>query len=179
MSHFEKQLSSDIVYNGKILNLKVDKVELQNGRVTTREVVGHSGAVGVVAIDGDSIILVRQFRYPFGREMLEIPAGKLEKDEDPLLCAARELSEETGYTASEFTYLGDFYPSAAYCEEIIHIYLASGLHAGDAHPDEGEFIDTVKLPIADLTAMIMDNSIHDAKTIIGVLKAIKYLETVN
>ena len=94
MSYFEKQISSDTAYSGKILSLTVDKVELQTGRVTTREVVWHSGAVGVVAIDGDDIILVRQFRYPFSRELLEIPAGKLEKDEEPIACAARELEEE-------------------------------------------------------------------------------------
>ncbi len=177
MSYSEKTISSEIAYSGKILNLKVDKVELQNGRVTTREVVGHSGAVSVVALDGEgNIILVRQFRYPFSRELLEIPAGKLENGEDPLACAVRELGEETGYTASEFTYLGDFYPSAAYCEEIIHIYLARGLSAGSAHPDEGEFIDTVKMPLSELVDMIMDNSVHDAKTIIGVLKAIKFLD---
>lgn len=176
MSYFEKQISSDTAYSGKILSLTVDKVELQTGRVTTREVVWHSGAVGVVAIDGGDIILVRQFRYPFSRELLEIPAGKLEKDEEPIACAARELEEETGYSAEEYIYLGDFYPSAAYCREIVHIYLARGLSAGDAHPDEGELIDTVRMPVGEFTEMIMNNTIHDAKTIIGVLKAINFLD---
>lgn len=179
MAHFEKQISSKIVHSGKIVNLRVDKAELQNGRIATREVVEHAGGVGIVALDDDdNLILVRQFRYPIGKEIIEIPAGKLEKGEDPYVCAARELSEETGFEASKIIYLGSFYPTPGYCQEILYIYLARGLTPGKAHPDENEFLDTIKIPLRDFVEMIMNNSVNDAKTIIGVLKAVKYLDMI-
>ena len=120
--------------------------------------------------------MVRQFRYPAGHMMLEAPAGKLEYGEDHRECAVRELSEETGFTADELIYLGGFYTSPGFSSERLHVYLALGLHAGESHLDEGEFLNVEKHSLQALEQMIMDNEIEDAKTIIAVLKAEKVLK---
>lgn len=120
--------------------------------------------------------MVRQFRYPAGHMMLEAPAGKLEYGEDHRECAVRELSEETGFTADELLYLGGFYTSPGFSSELLHIYLALGLHAGESHLDEGEFLNVEKLPLQELVDMVMANQVEDAKTIIAILKAEKVLK---
>ena len=120
--------------------------------------------------------MVRQFRYPFGRMMLEAPAGKLEYGEDPLDCAVRELSEETGYSADQLIDLGAMCTSPGFSTEVLHIYLALGLHAGASHPDEGEFLNVEKIPLARLVDMVMANEIDDGKTIAAILKAERYLK---
>jgi len=159
-------------YNGLIVSTTLDKVELQNGEQTLREVVMHPGGVAVIPVDDDGFsYCVRQFRYPISEHLLEVPAGKLEYGEEPLHCAVRELSEETGISADRYLYLGKVFPSPGFCQEALHVYLASGLHFGTAHPDQNEFLDVEKVHIDELVKMVMDNAISDAKTVIAVLKA--------
>ena len=159
-------------YNGLITNTTLDRVMLQNGEHTLREVVEHPGGVTVLPIDEDGYVYcVRQFRYPMSEHLLEVPAGKLEYGEEPLLCAIRELSEETGISASEFLDLGKVYPSPGFCREILYIYMARGLSFGNSHPDHNEFLDVEKIHIDELVRLVMNNEITDAKTIIAVLKA--------
>lgn len=178
MTFFEKQISSDIIYKGRIITLKDDVVELTNGKLAKREVVEHPGGVGIVPVDSEgNIYLVRQFRYPVMKEILEIPAGKLEIGENPLTCAVRELGEETGFTASKYIDLGAIYPSPGYCKETIYLYLALGLMQGEVHPDEDEFLEIEKLHINKASQMIMAGEMMDAKTAVAILKTLKYLES--
>jgi len=159
-------------YNGLIINTTLDRVVLQNGEHTLREVVIHPGGVTVIPVDDDgNVYCVRQFRYPISEHLLEMPAGKLEYGEDPMHCAVRELSEETGITASEYIDLGKIYPSPGFCKEILYIYMARGLSFGTSHPDHNEFLDVEKIHIDELLKLVMDNEITDAKTVIAILKA--------
>ena len=176
MGFTETAIEKTTVFTGKIINVRVDKVRLCNGAVHTREVAEHNGGVCIVAVDDDkNVLMVTQYRYPIEQELLELPAGKLEKGEQPLSAAARELSEETGYTAGKLIPMGKFYPTPGFCNEILHLYLATDLKPGQTHPDEDEFITVSKINIDTLVKMIMDNEIVDGKTIAGVLKAYKYL----
>ena len=171
MAHFEKQISSEEKFSGKILRVTVDTVELENGKEAKREVVHHHGGSGVVPLTEDGeVYLVRQFRYAFGKELLEIPAGKLEPGEDPLTAAKRELTEECGLTADEFVDLQPIYPSVGYDNEVIYMYLATGLHESLAQPDEDEFLDLVKLPLEEAINMVQKGEILDAKTVAALLK---------
>lgn len=177
MDYFEKRIDGETKYEGVIVNVRLDRAELHTGRVVKREVVEHPGGVTVLPIDEDgNCYLVRQFRYPFGRMLLEAPAGKLEKGEDPLYSAERELSEETGFSADQLVYMGPNYTSPGISTEVLHIYLAFGLHAGESHPDEGEYLNVEKYPLRQLVEMVMRGEIEDGKTIIAVLKAEKYLQ---
>ena len=173
----EECLSSEHVYSGALLQVYRDGIRLPNGKSAVREVVRHIGAVCVVALtDRNEVIIEKQFRYPFGRVLTEIPAGKLDsKDEDPLDAAKRELREETGYTADSWEYLGVYYPTVAYTDEIIHIYLARGLHCGTQDLEEDEFLQYKKVPLSALLADIADNRIEDGKTQLGLLKAARLL----
>ncbi len=174
---YEKTIEKNTVYEGVIVNVRRDKAELVNGKVVGREVVEHPGGVTVIPVEPDGTVwCVRQFRYPFGREMLEVPAGKLERGEDPFDCAVRELSEETGLTADEFVYLGPCCTSPGFSTEVLHIYLALGLHQGAMHLDPDEFLNVEKYGLEELTDRVMSGEIDDAKTIIAVLKAKRYLE---
>ena len=150
MDLFEKQLSSEYFYRGKIINMRVDSVLLPDGNEALREMVEHPGGVCVAPLTEDGqVIFVRQFRYPYGEEVLEIPAGKREDPaEDPLECGKRELLEETGATAERFLYLGKIYPTPGYTNELLHLYAATGLSFGEACPDEDEFLFLEKLPLA-------------------------------
>lgn len=169
----ETQLSREEIFNGYIVHLVRDTVELPNGAKATREVALHNGAVCVVPVtDEGEIIMERQFRYPFDEVIWEIPAGKLDKGEfDHLEAAKRELREETGYTAEKYTFIGELYPSPAILSENIHMFIATGLKKGEQELDEDEFLDVVKLPFAEVVQMILDNKITDAKTQTAVLKA--------
>lgn len=172
----EKTISSETIYQGKIFTLEKREIELQNGQITTREIINHHGGVGVLPVLEDgTVILVKQYRSGAQDVLLEIPAGKLNEGEDHQSCGLRELEEETGYSAKEITYLGYFYPTPAYDSEKTHLYLARELTPGRAHPDENEFVETVTLPFEELLDMVMKNEIKDAKTISAVLMADKLL----
>ncbi len=176
MDFTEKRIDGEVKYKGVIVTVRLDRAELTNGKIVRREVVEHPGGVTILPVDENGLCtMVRQFRYPFGRMMLEAPAGKLEPGEDPMDCALRELSEETGYSADEWVDFGSCCTSPGFSSEVLHIYLALGLHAGRSHPDEDEFLNTVKIPLNELSRMVMAGEIDDAKTIVAVLKAEKYL----
>ena len=168
----ETPVASEEIYHGKIVHLYRDTVRLPNGKLATREVMRHPGAVAVVPVDetGD-VILVRQYRHPFSETLLEIPAGKLDALEEPEHCARRELEEETGMTAAEWTPLGVFYPSVAVLDEKIHLFLARKLTQKNSHPDEDEFLSVEKLPLETLVRQILDGLDPDGKTQAAVLKA--------
>ena len=173
----EKQLTSEDIFNGIILHVKRDTVELSNGNSTIREVIRHIGAVCVIPVtENNEVIVERQYRYPLDRVILEIPAGKLDApDEDRLSAIKRELMEETGYTADEWTEIGDFHPAPAYSDEYITMYLARGLHKGERHLDDDEFLDVYTVPLKDLVDEVMAGRISDAKTQVAILKAARIL----
>ncbi len=173
----EKTLSSEYFYKGKIMNLRVDNVECPGGRISTREVCEHCDGVAILPVDEDgTVTLVRQFRYPFGKELLEVPAGKMDEGEEHLECGKRELSEETGYSADEMIYLGAYYLSPGCYTERIHLYIAKGLHKGEAHPDEGEILNVERYSFHDAVRMCDDSEIKDAKTVMLILRAARLLE---
>jgi len=172
MDYTEEKLRRINRYEGIIVKVAVDRVRLPDGKETLREVVEHPGGVCVLPVDEDgNAWCVRQFRYPMRAHLLEAPAGKLEKGEDPMACAVRELSEETGFTAGEFLPLGSYYTSPGYSTECLHLYLARGLRRGKAHPDEGEFLDLERIPFHELLSMVERGEIPDGKTAIAVLQA--------
>ena len=168
----EKQLSSEYKFKGRIINLRQDTALLPNGNTATREVVEHPGGVCVAALtDNDELLFVKQWRYPYMEETLEIPAGKRDKkDEDPLECGKRELEEETGATAKEYIDLHPLYPTPGYINEVIYCYLATGLTFGEQNPDEDEFLDVLRIPLEKAVEMVLAGDIKDAKTQIAVLK---------
>ncbi len=176
MKCIEKRLDGEIKYSGVIVNIRLDRAQLENGKIVRREVVEHPGGVGILPVDGEgNCYMVRQFRYPFSRQLLEIPAGKLEYGEEPLACAVRELGEETGFTADELIPLGKCLTSPGISTETLYLYLARGLHAGKAHLDEGEFLNVEKHPLAELVEMADRCELEDGKTVIAVLKAQRLL----
>ena len=177
MKFYEKRVEGKTVYEGLIVNVHMDVVELQNGNQSKREVVEHPGGVCIVAVTNDNkVLMVRQYRYTMKEELLEIPAGKLEKGEDPFECAVRELSEETGYTAKKWIDLGVIYPSAGVYKEKLYQYLALDLQPGEMHLDENELLSVEEIDIDELISKIMANELRDAKSIVGVLKAKSYLD---
>ena len=179
MDHlFEKQLTTECVFKGKILDLYLDTIELPNGHTATREYIKHVGAACVVPVDTEgNVIVERQFRYPFNAVLTEIPAGKLDSKLEPHLDAAlRELKEETGYTAENMVYLGEYYPTCAYSDETIHMYLATGLTQGEQNLDDDEFVGVEKVPLKTLIDRIMAGEIKDGKTQTALLKAYLYLQ---
>ena len=176
MSFSEKTLKRKEIFNGKIITVHVDDVELSDGSVSFREVVEHSGGVCVAAItDENELLMVRQFRYPFSRELIEVPAGKLDKGEEPMSAGIRELEEECGVMAEKIISLGTIYPTVAYCSEIIYMYAAKGLKNTAQHLDEGEFLGVEKVKIEDAVQMVMEGKICDAKTVAAVLKVSKLI----
>ena len=167
----ETYLSGETRYEGVIVDVRMDKVKLLDDTVTNREVVEHPGGVAIFAIDEENrVVMVRQYRYPVGEVTLELPAGKLEPGEDPRESALRELEEETGIRPGRVTYMGLSYSSPGIFTERIHLYLAQDLVQGQSHPDEGEFVDVVRLPLSELLDMIRDNKLPDAKSALGILK---------
>lgn len=172
MDFEEKTKAVKNIFDGKIIKVRVETVELPNGKTSSREIVSHGGGVGVIAIDeNNEAFMVSQYRIAARETVLEIPAGKLEKGEDPAECGKRELAEETGYEAEEFTYLGTYYATPGYCEEKLYLYLARGLKCVGQNLDDGEFLDVKKYRLDDLYNMVMENQIKDAKTAVAILKA--------
>ena len=167
----ERTLTSETVYQGKIVTVLVDQAQLPNGKQAQREVVLHPGGVAVLPLDQDGMVtLVQQYRYPFHQLLLELPAGKLDGEEEHRVAAARELSEETGLEAGEWTYLGCILASPGFCNEKLHMYLARDLRRSASHPDDDEFLNVVTLPFQELVQRVMDGTLEDAKTVATVLK---------
>lgn len=177
MELFEKKLSSRQVFDGVVVKLYVDEVELPDGKKSIREVVRHPGAVCVVPVtENGEVIMVRQFRYALNQVLLEVPAGKLEPNEDPLNAALRELEEESGVVAKKVEHIGEIYTTVAIFDEKIQVYLATELTYKNAHPDDGEFVEVEKIPLKTLVDMVMNGEIKDSKTQIAILKADKILQ---
>lgn len=171
MTHTEEKLSSEEIFRGHIFTITNDKVRLENGHTSTREVVHHHGGACILPLfDDGTICMVRQYRYPMQQELWELPAGKLEPGEDPFEAAKRELEEECGLTADKYIPLGEFYPTVGYCTEIIYTWVATNLHQTHMHPDEDEFLTPERIPLEQAVAMVMDGRIKDGKTIAGILK---------
>ena len=170
-SLIEKKLSSEKIFDGVLLHVRRDRIELPNGHESTREWIEHPGASAVIPLLPDgNIILVKQYRYPVGQVTLEIPAGKLDiPGEDPIECAKRELSEETGYSAEKIWKLTTIATTVGFSNEWIHIYAATGLTVGKQHPDEDEFINCMKVPLTEAVAMVERGEIFDAKSAVGIL----------
>lgn len=171
----ETKISSQEIFNGVAIHLFKDEILLPNGHTGIREIIRHPGAVCVLPLtdDGD-VIFVNQFRYALNKVTLEVPAGKLEKGEDPKEAALRELSEETGLTAKNIVHIGDLYTTPALIDEVIHMYIATDLTQGEQHLDYDEFVNTLKIPLSKAVDMVMDGEIKDSKTQTVILKAEKY-----
>ncbi|MBU3622071.1 NUDIX domain-containing protein [Polynucleobacter sp. CS-Odin-A6] len=164
----EERLSGEDIYGGIFLNMKRDQVSLPDGNQAIREYLTHPGAVAILAIlDDGRVLLERQYRYPIAKACLEIPAGKLDPKEDHLLCAKRELAEETGYTAQKWSFIRRIHPVISYSTEFIDIYLAEGLVSGKSHLDEEEFLDVFAAPLEQLLDWVEQGEITDVKTTIA------------
>ena len=172
----EHKLSSEMKFDGKLIKVTYDVAEV-NGEEAWREVVHHPGASAVVAIDENNrIIMEKQFRYALNDYLLEIPAGKLDKGEDPLVCAKRELEEETGIIASEWISLGTIATSPGFCNEVIHLYVAKGLSKGEIHWDEDEYVEVERYTFDELLQSIKEETIKDSKTLSALLLAMPYIQ---
>lgn len=170
----ERKLTSTLVFDGKLLKVRSDTVRLPNGRIAEREYIEHPGAVAVIALtDAGELVMERQFRYPLGRDMIELPAGKIDPGEDPLDTARRELKEETGYTAEHWRHVATINIAIAYSTERIEIYLARGLKSGSTKLDDEEFLEVFTLPLATALDWVRNGKITDAKTVSGLFWAEK------
>lgn len=171
MKLFEKTLDSQEIFDGRVIHVTVDTVELEDGKTSKREVVSHPGGVCVAALtENEELLFVRQFRYPYKEVVLELPAGKLEKGQNPLENGKRELLEETGAIGREYLSLGKLYPSPGYCGEIIHIYFCKIDHYEQQKLDAGEFLNVEKIPLKKALEMVLNNEIPDAKTQTAIMK---------
>lgn len=168
----EKTIHSESIFKGKVISLKVDDVKLPNGETGKREIINHPGAVAVIAITEDNkILFVEQYRKALERSIIEIPAGKMEKGEEPIVTARRELEEETGYTSDDFRFVQAFATSPGFADEVIHIYVAEKLKKLDipVDLDEDEFVELMEVTLEEAEAMVADGRIYDAKTAFAVL----------
>lgn len=174
---YEECLDSRLLFDGRVVHLYLDRVKLPNGQEAEREYMRHVGAVCVLPLDKDgNVHCVQQYRYPFAKVLLELPAGKLDsKDEDRATAALRELREETGFSCGRLTELGDIYTSPAILDEVIRIYLAENLTPGDTQPDEDEFLAQKAIPLEQLAEQVIAGEIPDAKTQIAVLRTVELL----
>ncbi len=176
MELMEKTLASQKVFDGRLLKVYRDEVELAGGDVSVREFVHHPGGAAVVALDGEgNVYLERQFRYPYHKVVLEIPAGKLEPGEDPFDAIRRELKEEIGAQAGRWDALGYIMPSVGYTDEMLYLFLARELTFGERHLDQGEFLEPFKLPFAEALAQAADGRLNDAKTLAALFRADKLM----
>ncbi len=168
----EKTITSEKLFEGKVIDLRIETVQFPDGKTAYRELVDHPGGVGIIALTEDGKIpLVKQYRKPIEKAIWEIPAGKLNKNEDPKLCGLRELREETGYLAEEVIPLGFMHPSPGFANETTYMFFARGLSKGEIEPDEDEFLDIEEFSVTDVEKMISNNEINDAKTLIAFLKS--------
>ena len=165
----ENTLNRQTLFKGRVLTLHLDKIRMPSGKEAEREVAEHGGGVVILALVGGDVLFVRQYRHPAGQALLELPAGKLEKGEDPAQCAARELEEETGYRPGSVRSLGSFYASPGYCTEILHLYAAEQLTATAQNLDHDEELEVVRLPLDDAVAACFDGRIVDSKTALALL----------
>ena len=166
----ETKLKSEVVFQGRFLDVRRDVVELPNGKTTTREWINHPGAVVILPILPDSLIgLIRQYRYAAQGEFIELPAGKLDFGEEPMACAARELKEEIGYKSGKITFLTQIHPAIGFANEVMSVYLAENLEKTDSNLDADEFLELLPTPLEDAVNMVWNGKITDVKTIIGVL----------
>ncbi|MGM0899972.1 MAG: NUDIX hydrolase [Bacillota bacterium] len=171
----EKTLHTEQIFSGRVISLQVEEVELPNGKTSKREIIKHPGAVAVIAItDDEKIVMVEQYRKALERNIIEIPAGKLEKDEEPKRCAIRELEEETGYECQNIDWLISFYTSPGFADELVHLYVATGLKKkiDAAALDEDEFVNVVEVSLGEAVELMKDQKIYDAKTAF----AVQYLQ---
>ena len=175
MDYEEKTMKTEKIYEGKIINLRIDTVELPDKKYSKREIVEHSGSVGIIPIIGNSIVLVKQFRKAVEKILLEIPAGKIEINEEPRETALRELREETGYTTEKLEYLFEFYTSPGFSNEKMYLFLSDELLEGETSFESNEYIELEKVKIEDLIKMVDRGEITDSKTIIGIFYAEKYI----
>ena len=167
----ETEKKANVVYEGRIITLRNDDIVLPDGRDAKREYVSHRGGAAVLAVDGEGYVyLVRQFRYPYREELVEIPAGKLEEGEDAIVTARRELEEEIGMTADEILPFGVIYPTPGYTNEHLHIFLAKGLKKGSMHLDDGEFLRVERVPFKTVLQRVLNGEIKDGKTCYAVMK---------
>lgn len=164
----EVTLSTQPIFDGKIITLQVDTVRLPDGNTATREVVKHPGAVAVLALNNNKMLVVEQYRQPMQRTEVEIPAGKLDPGEDPLAAASRELQEETGFHSGDLQLLKSFYTSPGFADEIIHLYVTTNAKAGDMALDEDEFLEVSELTLEEAYQYMADGRIADAKTMMAV-----------
>ncbi|MFI3168837.1 MAG: NUDIX hydrolase [Faecalibacterium sp.] len=170
-THHETFLSREVIFEGRVFTTTRDIVRLENGKEAVREMTHHNGGACIVPYTADGeIYMVRQYRYPFGQELWELPAGKLEKGEDPFLAAQRELEEECGVTASDYFSLGEFYPTVGFCTEKIYMWVATGLTKTAMHLDDDEFLTPETFPLETAYKMVMAGEICDGKTVAGILK---------
>jgi len=175
MDFTEKTLSSEYVFRGKVIDVKRDDILVANGHKSVREVVEHSGGVVILALKDNKILTVKQYRYPIQQTSIELPAGKLEKGENPDYAAKRELEEETGFVAQNWTSLGFIYTSPGFCDEKLHLYLAQHLTYRKENPDEDEILEGGKYSFNEIFEMIDNGIINDSKTICTIFRARKYL----
>ena len=171
----EKTLSSQLIYEGRAVKLRVDTVQMPGGRETTREIVEHGDCVAIIAIDtDDNVLLVSQFRKSVEKELLEIPAGGIEPGEDPVDCVCRELREETGYLPGKVERLGGFYSAPGYCTEYLHLYLATDLTHSPLQAEDTGNIRLVRVPLSQISRLITSGSVCDAKSIAGLFTFLEY-----
>ena len=171
----EKTLSSQLIYDGRAVKLRIDTVQMANGRETTREIVEHSDCIAIVALDADdNILLVKQFRKPVEKELLEIPAGGIDPGEDPETAVRRELREETGYLPQRVERLGGFYSAPGYCSEYLYLYLATDLVPSQLFAEDTEEISLVRVPITQIPGLVTSGRLSDAKSIAGLLTYLEY-----
>ena len=165
----EKTIKTNTIFKGKIIKLQVDEVKLPNGKVATREIIRHPGAVAIIAVtNAGKLVLVRQFRKPLEKHLYEIPAGKLDPGEDPKACAIRELQEESGYTCMSMEHVVTFSTSPGFADEILHVYFTNSLVAGARRLDEDEFLDNHEVTLDEALDLIKKEEIYDAKTVYAV-----------
>ncbi|MBE5760273.1 MAG: NUDIX hydrolase [Clostridiales bacterium] len=176
MKLFEETIEREDIFSGRVVKLHRDRVLLENGKTSIREVIDHPGGVSVAVLtEENELLFVRQFRYPYHEVVLELPAGKLEPGEDPFLAVQREQMEETGTTGKNYVYLGEVYPTPGYTSEILRLWACRAESFGESRPDEGEFLEVERIPAEKALDMVMQGEIKDAKTQIGILKVSRLL----